>query len=109
MIFTFYKAMGAEVGKSIVEEDKIDLAKELMNKAKGKIMLPIDIVAADKFENDSNFKTVYETKCADMMGMDIGNETIKISRKKYPKLKQLYGTANGVLKWIICKRHIRDC
>jgi len=88
MIFTFYKAMGAEVGKSLVEENKIDLAKDLMSKAKGKIILPIDIVVADKFENDSYYKTVYGNEMpADMMGMDIGNETIKIFSEEVSKAK----------------------
>jgi phosphoglycerate kinase len=78
MVFTFYKAMGYEIGKSLLEEDKMDLAKELMNEAKGKIMLPIDIVIADKFENDSPHSVVYGNEMpGDKIGMDIGPETIK--------------------------------
>ena len=88
MIFTFYKAMGAETGKSLVEEDKVELAKELLAKAGGKIMLPIDIVVADKFENDAKFKTVYGDEIpADMMGMDIGKETIALFREGILKAK----------------------
>ncbi len=78
MVFTFYKAMGCNIGKSLLEEDKIDLAKELMNIAYGKIMLPIDIVVADKFENDSPHSVVFGNEMPDdKIGMDIGPETIK--------------------------------
>jgi phosphoglycerate kinase len=90
MIFTFYKAMGCEIGKSIVEEDKLELANDLMKKAEDKIMLPIDIVVADKFENGSNFKTVYGNEMpSDMMGMDIGNETIKNFSEEIMKAKTI--------------------
>ncbi len=77
MIFTFYKAMGYEIGKSLLEEDKIELAKSLLSEAGEKIVLPSDIVAADKFENDSPYKVVSADKIpADKIGMDIGPETI---------------------------------
>jgi len=81
MIFTFYKAMGLSVGKSLVEEDKIELAKSLIEtaKAKGKtIMLPVDVVVADEFRNDASFKVVKATEIPDgWMGLDIGPETIR--------------------------------
>ncbi len=78
MVFTFYKAMGCNIGKSLLEEDKIALAKELISESKGKIMLPIDIVVADKFENDSPSNVVYGNEMPDdKIGMDIGPETIK--------------------------------
>lgn len=59
MIFTFYKAQGYEVGSSLVEEDKLDLATSLMEKAKAKgvsLLLPTDVVIADKFAADANSK-----------------------------------------------------
>lgn len=59
MIFTFYKAQGYSVGSSLVEEDKLDLAKSLLEKAKAKgvsILLPTDVVIADKFAADANSK-----------------------------------------------------
>lgn len=59
MIFTFYKAQGHSVGSSLVEEDKLNLAVSLMEKAKAKgvsLMLPTDVVAADKFAADANSK-----------------------------------------------------
>ena len=59
MIFTFYKAQGYSVGSSLVEEDKLDLATSLLEKAKSKgvtILLPTDVVVADKFAADANSK-----------------------------------------------------
>lgn len=59
MIFTFYKAQGHSVGSSLVEEDKLDLATSLMEKAKSKgvqMLLPTDVVIADKFAADANSK-----------------------------------------------------
>lgn len=59
MIFTFYKAQGLSVGSSLVEEDKLDLATSLMEKAKAKgvsLLLPSDVVVADKFAADANCK-----------------------------------------------------
>ncbi|HEX2786331.1 MAG TPA: phosphoglycerate kinase [Ignavibacteria bacterium] len=89
MMFTFYKALGFEIGKSILEEDKIELAKELYEKAKqmGKeITLPIDFVIADKFAEDAQFNIIeFDRVTGDYvnwMGMDIGPETIKKFRKE---------------------------
>lgn len=85
MIFTFYKAMGLKVGKSLVEEDKIELAKNLLDtaKAKGKtLLLPVDVVVADEFKNEANHKVVKYTEIPDgWMGLDIGPETIKAVQK----------------------------
>lgn len=82
MAFTFLKAKGYEVGTSLLEEDKIDLARELMDKAKEKgvaLVLPIDLVVAKEFKNDTNFKTVKADEMPnDMMGLDIGEETISL-------------------------------
>lgn len=82
MSYTFLKAKGLEVGESILEADKVDLAKELMVKAeeKGvKLLLPLDIVVSKEFKNDTEFKTVKSDEIPeDMMGMDIGEETIKL-------------------------------
>lgn len=80
MIFTFYKAMGYEIGKSLVEEDKIELAKEILEKVKSSsvnFMLPTDIVAAKEFKNDSPSEIVaVDQLAADTMGLDIGPETV---------------------------------
>jgi len=88
MVFTFYKAMGYQIGKSLLEEDRISLAKELLQQAGNKIMLPVDIVAADKFENDSAFAVVWGNEMPDdKIGMDIGPETIKQFRDEILKAK----------------------
>jgi phosphoglycerate kinase len=82
MIFTFYKARGLNVGKSLVEEDKLELAKTLEAKAKERgvtFLLPTDIVAADKFAPDANATTVsIENIPADGMGLDIGPDSVKV-------------------------------
>lgn len=81
MAYTFLKAQGLEIGKSLVEDDKLDLAKELIQKAKEKnvnLILPVDVVVAKEFKNETEFKTVsIENIPEDMMGLDIGEETIE--------------------------------
>lgn len=82
MIFTFYKARGLNVGKSLVEEDKLELAKSLEAKAKERgvdLLLPTDVVVADKFAADANAQTVsVENIPNDGMGLDIGPESVKM-------------------------------
>ncbi|KAI6691676.1 hypothetical protein NL676_028504 [Syzygium grande] len=81
MIFTFYKAQGYSVGSSLVEEDKLDLATSLLEKAKSKgvsLLLPTDVVIADKFAADANSKIVPASCIPDgWMGLDIGPDSIK--------------------------------
>ena len=81
MIFTFYKARGISVGDSLVEEDKLDLAKALEAKAKEKgvdFLLPTDVVLADKFAADANTQTVNVESIPDgWMGLDIGPDSVK--------------------------------
>ena len=81
MSYTFFKAMGYEIGKSILDEESIDLAKELMKKAEDagvKLLLPVDTVCAKEFDNDSESGVFYRDSIpADMMGMDIGPKTVE--------------------------------
>ncbi|XP_042426656.1 phosphoglycerate kinase, cytosolic-like [Zingiber officinale] len=81
MIFTFYKAQGYSVGSSLVEEDKLELAISLLEKAKSKgvsLLLPSDVVVADKFAADANSMVVPASSIADgWMGLDIGPDSIK--------------------------------
>lgn len=81
MIFTFYKAQGHAVGKSLVEEDKLELATSLIEKAKSKgvsLLLPTDVVVADKFEANAESKIVPASSIPDgWMGLDIGPDSIK--------------------------------
>jgi len=82
MAFTFFKAQGKEIGKSLLEEEKLDLAKELLEKVKTsklKFLLPVDVVVADDFKNESPSITVdVENIPADKMGLDIGPKSIKL-------------------------------
>lgn len=82
MIFTFYKARGLAVGKSLVEEDKLDLAKSLEAKAKERgveLLLPTDVVIADNFKPDANAQTVSIENIPDgWMGLDIGVDSIAL-------------------------------
>ena len=81
MSYTFFKAMGYEIGTSILDEESIDLAAELMRKAEEagvELMLPVDTVCAVKFADDSEKGVFDRDKIpADMMGMDIGPKTIE--------------------------------
>ncbi len=82
MAFTFYKAMGHEIGKSILEADKVELAGEILKKAKQnhlRLLLPVDIVVAPEFNNDAPRKTVaVDAIPKDQMGLDIGENTMAV-------------------------------
>lgn len=86
MMFTFLKALGKNTGASLLEEDKVELAKSLIEKAKEKgveLVLPIDTVVAKEFKNDTEFKTVSVDNIEDgWMGLDIGAESIKLFEDK---------------------------
>ncbi len=81
MIFTFYKARGLSVGKSLVEEDKLELARSLEAKAQERgvaLLLPTDVVVADNFAADANAQTVSIDAIPDgWMGLDIGPDSVK--------------------------------
>merc|ERR1712216_407356 len=85
MVFTFLKAKGYSVGTSLVEDDFVDTAKEVMAKAVAlnkTILLPTDIVVADKFAADANTKTVPANEIPDgWMGLDNGTETTKLQKQ----------------------------
>ncbi len=87
MTYTFYAAKGIEVGNSLVEEDKIELAKELMEKAGDKLVLPIDNVVADKFANDAEFKTVEGDIPAGYMALDVGEKSIELFKQNLADAK----------------------
>lgn len=77
MANTFVRALGHDTGKSLVEEDNLDLAKSLIEKGKDKLVLPVDLVVAKEFSNDSAFRTVdLEGIEADEMALDIGEKTV---------------------------------
>lgn len=85
MAYTFFKALGGNIGSSLVEEDKLDLAKELIKKAKEKgvsLELPIDSVIADKFAPDANTRISDNLSIPDgWMGMDIGPDAQEVFRR----------------------------
>ncbi len=91
MAYTFFKAQGYEVGNSICEMDKLDLAKELMEKAKNKgvkLMLPIDTKIGKEFKPDTESKTVSWTEIPEgWEGFDIGEESIKMFAEEIKKAK----------------------
>ncbi len=93
MAYTFFKAQGYEVGNSICELDKLDLAKELMEKAKAKgvkFMLPIDTKIGKEFDKDTESKTVrYNEIPAGWEGFDIGEETIKLYKEELKNAKTI--------------------
>jgi phosphoglycerate kinase len=82
MTYTFIKAKGGKIGKSLCEEDKLDLALDLIKKAEAKgvkLILPVDQVLADKFDNEAATKIADIDKGEEgMMGLDIGPKTIKL-------------------------------
>ena len=91
MAYTFFKTQGYEVGNSICEMDKLDLAKEAMEKAKQKgvkFMLPVDTKVGKEFKPDTESKIVSYTEIpADWEGFDIGPETIKMFEEELRKAK----------------------
>ncbi len=91
MAYTFFKAMGYEVGKSLCELDKLDLAKSLMEKAKTKgvkLILPVDNRVGKEFSTDTESKFVNSTEIpADWEGLDIGPKTIEMYSEELRKAK----------------------
>jgi len=91
MSYTFLKAQGYEIGTSIVELEKLELANELMKKVEEKnvkLLLPVDVVVAKEFKNDTEFKTVPIDKIPDdMMGMDMGQKSIEAFSEEIRKAK----------------------
>ena len=78
MAYTFFAAQGKKVGNSLLEKDKIDVAKQIMDKAGDKLVLPVDNVVADKFDNDANTKIAEGNIEDGWEGLDIGPKSIKL-------------------------------
>lgn len=85
MTFTFIKALGGKIGNSICEDDKLDLAIEILKKAKEKgvqIHLPVDVIAADAFANDANTQVIDVNQIPDgWQGLDAGPKSLEIFRR----------------------------
>jgi phosphoglycerate kinase len=93
MAFTFFKAQGKEIGKSLLEAEKLDLAKELLEKVKKmnvRFLLPVDIIAAKEFSNDSPSEILpVDNITSEKMGLDIGPETVKLFTDEILKSKTI--------------------
>lgn len=93
MSYTFFKAMGGEIGNSLVEEDKLELAKELVGKAKSlgvELHLPIDSVIADDFSNDANTQVAMNHAIpSGWMGLDIGPQAAEVFSKVVSESKTI--------------------
>ena len=90
MAYTFYKAQGFKVGNSLVEDDRVEMAKDILAQAKAKgvkLMLPIDNLAADKFDVAANTKVVGENIDDGWMALDIGPKTIELYCAEVVKAK----------------------
>jgi len=80
MVYTFFAAQGMEVGKSLCERDKLDLARGLLSRAGGKLRLPVDNLCAARIEAGVETHVASGDIPAEMMGLDIGPDTIKLYR-----------------------------
>ncbi len=93
MTYTFVKAQGGKIGKSLCEEDKLDLALKIIEKAKEKkvnLYLPVDSLNADKFENEANTKvTAVDAVDDNWLGLDIADKTIKLFSDVIDKSKTI--------------------
>lgn len=93
MAFTFIKAQGGKIGNSLVEDDKLDLAIEILKKAEEqnvKVYIPVDVVVADKFSNDADKKEVPANEIPDgWMGLDVGKKSQEINNEVIMKSKTI--------------------
>jgi len=91
MAYTFYKAKGWNVGTSLLEEDKVEVAKKFIEEGKDKLVLPIDTVIANDFDNPTEVKTVNSNEIPDgFMGMDIGPKTIELFTNELAGAKTVF-------------------
>lgn len=104
MTYTFLKAKGYEIGKSICEDDQIDFAKEMLSLAEENninLVLPIDVVVAKEFDSRSEKKLVsVQSIPIDWMGMDIGEKSIELFKKEISGAKTIFWNGPvGVFEW----------
>ena len=104
MTYTFLKAQGYEIGKSICEDTQIDFAKEMFTLAKKNnvnLILPVDIVVAKEFDGDAEKKLVsVQSMPVDWMGMDIGDKSIELFKKEISRARTIFWNGPvGVFEW----------
>ncbi len=91
MAYTFSVAKGGKIGTSLLEEDKVELAKEFLAKGEGKLFLPVDTVVANDFDNPTDTKVVEAGEIPDgYMGLDIGPKTIELFRNELAGAKTVF-------------------
>lgn len=91
MSYTFSVAKGGKIGTSLLEEDRVELAKEFMEKGEGKLFLPVDTVCANDFDAPTDTMTVPAGEIPDgYMGLDIGPETVKLFQKELEGAKTVF-------------------
>ena len=89
MAYTFFLAQGKEIGKSLVERDKVELAKSLIEKSNGKIKLPVDTVVAEKMSDDAVTQVVEGKIPPEWEGFDIGPKTRELYKAEIAKAKTI--------------------
>jgi phosphoglycerate kinase len=91
MCFTFFKAQGYEVGGSLVEDDYLEEARRLMDEAGDKLVLPVDVVVADRMEEDAESETVgVDNIPSEKMGLDIGSRTVELFEEHISSAKTIF-------------------
>ena len=91
MSYTFSVAQGGKIGTSLLEADRVELAKEFLAKGEGKLFLPVDTVVANDFSNPTEIKTVKAGEIPDgFMGLDIGPETVELFKKELEGAKTVF-------------------
>jgi phosphoglycerate kinase len=91
MCFTYFKAQGYEVGNSLVEDDYLEEAKRLMDDAGDKLVLPVDVVVAEKMEEDAETETVeVDNIPSDKVGLDIGSRTVELFEEHISGAKTIF-------------------
>lgn len=111
MAYTFLKAQGKEIGTSLLEEDRIEMAKEFLAKGGDKLILPVDSVVANAFENATEVKTVSNDEIpAGFMGLDIGPKSVELFKKELQGAKTdcLERTDGRLREPGLCQRHDRS-
>jgi phosphoglycerate kinase len=91
MCFTFLKAQGYEVGTSLLEEEMLDTCRDLLARADGRIVLPVDVVAASRFAADADHETVgVDAIPADRMGLDVGPRTVALFAETIAQARTIF-------------------
>lgn len=121
MAYTFYKAKGWNIGTSLLEADKVAIAKEFLEKGKGKLILPVDTVIAEEFDDPKQISTVSSDAIPDgFMGMDIGEKSAELFAQELAGAKTVFWNgpmgvfekpafANGTIRVCEAIANLKDC